>query len=338
MGSTSHQPASAPVAAVSAVCGALLLLAATACDGTFFADDVIVAKVGDATLTLAAFEELYASYEAIVTAELGAPGKAGIDSRRRFFLQDWALRQLFEEEGRRLGLVPSDADVRRAERGIRRMFLPGEYQRVLAERNIDGAIAGRRLAEDLAAIKVIAARISVPQVDESEIAAYYEENRQQFERPAEVDVQHMILTSEETAKDIARRLAKGEPFAQLALAYGQPGSLSLGLEGGIYSLAARDLPAPLQAEIAHLRDGEVSAPVPLDEEFHVLRLVARRPAGLYELAEVRTVIATSLGRKRLAQAYATLVVELRQRANPYELYYDRIPLLEERDQKDLEVP
>ena len=53
-------------------------------------------------------------------------------------------------------------------------------------------------------------------VEDSEIEAYYQEHREEFDRPAQVRARQIVLGSREEGERVLGLLRQGEPFAEVA--------------------------------------------------------------------------------------------------------------------------
>ncbi len=159
-----------------------------------------------------------------------------------------------------------------------------------------------------------------------EVAAYYREHDEEYNRPERVRARHVLRAvdrkSSDEAVETARaeiiaassRLAQGESFEALATELSQdPGSQ---IRGGDLGFFARGQMVREFEEVAFsLEPGETSEPVRSDFGFHLIRVEEREEAVNRPLEEVREEIATAILReealreeaKREAEALAERV-------------------------------
>ncbi len=72
-------------------------------------------------------------------------------------------------------------------------------------------------------------------ITDEEIETYFNENRSSFDEPEQVMASHILVDTEEEAKEIKKLLEQGEDFAQLAVSRStDSGSAQLGGDFGIF--------------------------------------------------------------------------------------------------------
>lgn len=148
-----------------------------------------------------------------------------------------------------------------------------------------------------------------PTVTDEAVRASYEEQAAKVEAEERARARHILVASEEEAKDIAARLAKGEDFEALAKELSLDGSKEFGGDLG-YFTAEEMVPAFSEAAFS-LDIGEVSEPVKTEFGWHLIKLEDRRTGGAQPFEDVENAIRMVL----LRQAVQDKLVELRQAAD-----------------------
>lgn len=137
-------------------------------------------------------------------------------------------------------------------------------------------------------------------VDDFEIYDYYEDRRDYFNNPFEVNIKEILVRTRMEAIDIIRKLDEGRDFSDLARRYSiRSWSARQGGEFGYF-------PSTAYGEIgriaAMLEPGQRFGPMLIDEGYTIFELIGKRPAeqaGAQELDEVEDSIEDILlGRKR----------------------------------------
>jgi peptidyl-prolyl cis-trans isomerase D len=131
------------------------------------------------------------------------------------------------------------------------------------------------------------------QIDEADVAGYYEDNASQFEDPEAVRVSRIFLSLGELdmemvaadASSLRERLEQGDDFAELAKRRSQDEKAESGGDWGEFEW--RRLSQEEQTVIQGLEQGELSQVVELTDGASLLKVVEKRPAVQKSLDQVR---------------------------------------------------
>ena len=109
----------------------------------------------------------------------------------------------------------------------------------------------------------------------------------------EIKASHILVDSEETARDLKDQLDQGAEFAELAAEHGTDGTRERGGDLGWFD---RTVMVPQFAEAAfEMEVGEVSEPVETQFGWHLIRVTDEREKPAPTLEEVRGELANELG-------------------------------------------
>ncbi len=240
------------------VAAALMLgvtLAVTA--GTAHAQDKVMATVDGRTITEA--ELKFAEFE--IGGDLG---NLPPETRRRVLVEYLIENQLFADaaEKAQLGSGKSFED-----------RLAYWRRRAMRDAYFDKAVKGE-IGEGLA-------------------KTFYEDQIKGMKPEEEVQARHILVDTEEKAKDIADKLTKGGDFAVLAKENSKdPGSKD---DGGMLGFFGRGQMVPqFEEAVFRLKKGEVSPPVKSQFGFHIIKLEDRRDKKLPSFDEVKDRILNSM--------------------------------------------
>ncbi|UCH82214.1 MAG: peptidylprolyl isomerase [Nitrospiraceae bacterium] len=108
-------------------------------------------------------------------------------------------------------------------------------------------------------------------LDDEMVKAFYDENSDKFRIGTEIKASHILVKTEDEAKDVAARLEKGTSFADLAK------TLSIdkasGQKGGDLGYFGRGKMVPeFERAVLNLKPGEISNPVSTRFGYHIIRL------------------------------------------------------------------
>ena len=147
-------------------------------------------------------------------------------------------------------------------------------------------------------------------ITEEDILAYYENERRIRAEQTQIKARQIVTPDEATAREIIRRLDRGEAFATLALAF----SLDRASResGGDMGYLNYDMLDPVLSEkIFAASDGKRLEPFETSQGWHIVEVISRRKAPVPSLDERREAIIALLKAKKLESRLA----ELRQKAN-----------------------
>lgn len=144
----------------------------------------------------------------------------------------------------------------------------------------------------------------VPTVTEDEMKKAYETESAKVAQTERVRARHILVATEQEAKQIRARLVKGEKFEDLAKKYSQDGSKEYGGDLG-YFTAPEMVPEFSKAAFA-LKPGEISQPVKTDFGWHIIKLEDRKMGGAQPYDQVKTAIRNILLRKKTQEKIISL--------------------------------
>lgn len=167
---------------------------------------------------------------------------------------------------------------------------------------------------------VFSANALLPQmtVSDEEVKKYYEEHRSEFGMPEQREAAHILIPVASQASEAEKRAAKAKAeqilqqvkqapakFAELAKKYSEdPGSAANGGDLGFFGHGM--MVKPFEDAAFSLKPGEISGLVQSDFGFHIIKLLAIKPAQIRQLAEVRSGIAQKLKQQKADDKFAEL--------------------------------
>lgn len=256
---------------------ALALVAAVACLSVFAvaaqpADDPVLAKVNGV--------ELHESDLALAEADIGQSLPPGAGDARR----DALLSYLID-----VTILATAAEAQKMQDG------PGFARKLAFVRN-------KVLMEALLDQATKAA------VSEEAMRKVYEESVSKLTPEEEVRARHILVDSEDKAKEVIAKLKAGGDFAALAKEYSKdPGAA----EGGDLGYFTKDQMVAEFADAAFkMKKGDISDPVKTQFGWHVIKLEDRRQKPVPAFEQVKDQIEQFLVRK----AQSDLVLKLRESA------------------------
>ena len=167
---------------------------------------------------------------------------------------------------------------------------------------------------------VLSADSLLPQVTvtDEEVKQYYEDRQADFGTQEQRQAAHILITVAKQASDADRQAAKAKAeqilqqikqspakFAALARQYSQdPGSAANGGDLGMFGRGA--MVKPFEDSVFGLKVGEVSGLVQTDFGYHIIKLIAVKPAKIQALSEVKSMIVQRLKAQRAGDKFSEL--------------------------------
>ncbi len=196
-----------------------------------------------------------------------------------------------------------------------------EVKEVLAGQGIDFEKWKNDIWEDLMIERLLAREVNrQAAVSGAEVRKYYQDNLQQFERPEQVRVRQIVVSSETEAQQALEQLQANPDFAAVARERSTAPEAELGGDLGYFSRG--DMPAEFNI-VFTLPKGGVSGVVKSPYGFHIFKLENKRPAGVMGLEEASPAIREKLLQEKQDRRYQQWLKELRSRTK-FEVNYQAL--------------
>lgn len=240
-----------------------------------FADDYVMLKVNQKDVTSSEVESIWES--------VAPGGNAGKLSQALPAVRDNVLRGVATEE-----------------------LLYGEALKQGLDKSPEVAKQLELLRKKLVVKQLLESRTK-DAVKEADIKREYDRVIAKVKDEQEVRARHILVSTEQEAKDLKARIDKGESFEKLAAEVSKdPGSAKDGGDLGYFT--KERMVKPFADAAFKLKKGEVSAPVKSDFGWHIIKLEDKRNVAPPAYNDVKEQISVSLQEKALA-AYVQQLVE-----------------------------
>ncbi len=182
-------------------------------------------------------------------------------------------------------------------------------QKAQADKLAEGPDFAKRLAylRDKALMETLLGRVAKDAATDAAIKATYDEAAKNQKPDTEYHAHHILVNTEEEAKNAAKRIKGGEDFAKVA------GEVSKdpGPKGGDLGWFTKDRMVPEFGDaVSKMEPNQISEPIKTQFGWHIVRLDEKRPKTFPPLDQVRDQVTRYVVQK----AQADLVTKLREGA------------------------
>jgi parvulin-like peptidyl-prolyl isomerase len=281
-----------------------------------------VAVVGDTTISQAAFDGLFAQYEAAYTAQerdFPAVGSPEYEQLRSDVVELLVQREMLEREAAALGITVTDEEVETRLDELKQQFYEGDeqkYQDELESFGITDETARNQLRSSIISQKLYDEVTKDVTVTDEEVRAYYDENTDEFTTPEVRDLAHILVKTEAEAKAIRKQLLDGADFAEIA----KESSLDegSGADGGNLGKNSKETYVKEFGDAAwELETGEISQPVKSEFGWHIIKALGDiEPEKVTPFADVEESIREQLLSGKRDEAMGAWVEEIRAKYAP----------------------
>lgn len=152
-------------------------------------------------------------------------------------------------------------------------------------------------------------------VTDTALQAAYDAKYKDFKPGTEYHAAHILVDSEEKAKEIKVQIDGGVTFADAAKTHGTDGTAASG--GDLGWFGAGMMVKPFEDAVAAMKPGELVGPVQTEFGWHLIQLLETRPAAAPALDDVREDLAAELEQKAV-QAHVQAVTKAAKIEKPGE--------------------
>jgi peptidyl-prolyl cis-trans isomerase C len=150
-------------------------------------------------------------------------------------------------------------------------------------------------------------------VDDQEVRDFYNRHQESFKLGEEVKAQHILVATEEEAKDILKRILKKESFSELAKNFSKDeGTAKNSGELGFFG-RGRMVPEFENAAFS-LKPGEISEPVKTQFGYHIIKVLEKKEGKMRGFEEVKSTIQRRLKLERQKTIFESYINDLKAKS------------------------
>jgi parvulin-like peptidyl-prolyl isomerase len=302
------------------LCALALVTGSAACRRDRGGDGPAAALVNGRPIPLAAIDAS-ARKDVLKKARFGADPRSpqALDHHRRQRLEEAVQEELLAQASESIAVPRLDDEIDARLRELSEAQPEGQKPLVVTDE------LRAQVRRKLRVERYLAAQgLSDPPVDEGEVRKLYESTKDSLRKPESMHVKHVLVKPEDgtapakaAAREKATRIladlrAGRTTFEDAAREHSACNSAASG--GDLGEVALGFMPAPFERAALALAPGAVGGPVESTFGYHLVQLVARRPAYTPDLETARPFLARYLKGGASAKLIAAHVEQLRARA------------------------
>ncbi len=185
-----------------------------------------------------------------------------------------------------------------------------DARRNLLETEPEFKAAIARVRETMLANYAAEKVVGAVKVSDDEVLAYYNENKDQFMEGEHANASHILVDSEEKAKEILEKISTGSiSFEDAASEYSKCPSKERG--GNLGDFTHGQMVPEFDSAVFAMNEGEISLPVKTQFGYHLIKLNSKSEASVAPFEAVATELHSSLLNKKRHEAYQKKVNQLK---------------------------
>ncbi len=285
----------------------------------------IVARINDQVISLSDYDR--AEQQLDQEAQQEGWSQQELYRQKHDLLRSLIDKQLLLSKGKEMGINGDDGVIRRLDdmRKQYHMATMDDLQKAAEAQGVSWEDLKEQIRENVITSDVISQEVA-PKiiVTPSEIQAYYDEHKQDFEQPEEERLSEILIptanpddaaqvaSAEKQADNIEDRLKAGADFATLARADSSGPTAAQGGELGDYKRGV--LPKVMEDATFSLKPGQWTQPIRTRQGWLILEVTQHQDAGLQPLSAVQDQIQQAVGMQKMQPALRAYLTQLRNQA------------------------
>ncbi len=150
--------------------------------------------------------------------------------------------------------------------------------------------------------------IGKEEVSEKEIEDFYQQYKENFQKPEMLNASHILVDSEEKANEVAEEIKNGMSFEDAAMKYSSCPSKEQG--GNLGEFGRGQMVPEFENAALEMEAGTISNPVKSQFGYHIIKLNEKMPASLSSIEDTKDEITNQIIRMKQQNKYMDKVSEL----------------------------
>lgn len=286
--------------------------------------DNVVATVNGDKITRQQYDDRYGILKASYEAETGASLDTKKDKETIKKLEDQAyddlvVQKLLDQEASKQGVKVTDKEIDdniNYIKSIKNKTDPEGYEKFLKDLGLNTKQVEALVKEELVYRKMGEKATAGVVISDQEAKTYYEQNQKMFEEPAGIQIYHILVEKEETAREVLKKINAGEDWNKLASEYSMDESNKN--SGGDLGPVSESSPFVEEFKTAalKLKPGEITQE-PVKSQFgcHIIKAGENVPASITPFDKMKDLIKSQLENENKAKTFRQYIDNLKKKAD-----------------------
>lgn len=242
-------------------------------------------------------------------------GKTTMENIKKQLLEDMINNVIIEQEAKKRGIEITEDELEKRLDELKTQF-GGEqnFEEFLKEQGLSLDDVKKNVTQEMLYSQLLDEATKDVEVTEKEVKEYYDLHKNEFkESPDEVRARHILVSSEEKAREILKQIKDGSDFAELAKKNSEdPVSAEKGGDLGYFSRG--QMVAPFEKAAFELEPGQVSDIVKTDFGYHIIKVEDKKIYPVYEFQKVEDEIRKTLLSNRKNEVFTEKLNEWKNKS------------------------
>jgi peptidyl-prolyl cis-trans isomerase SurA len=297
----------------------------------------IVARVNNEIITTSDLKRSREQMRTELQQQAGADATALIAEREKDVLRDLIDQQLLVQRGKDEGITAETEVIKRLDEIRKSMNLESmeDLEKAAQQQGVSFEDFKSNLRNGIITQQIIGQEVGRKlNITPSDVAKYYEEHKREFERPEQIELAEILVSTqaepdsdkdasapaaedpekiaaaEAKAKQLLASIRAGAKFEEVAKKESNGPTAAQGGDLGAFKRGA--LAKELEDKTFNMKEGEVSDVIRTKQGFIILKVLKHQAAGVPELKEVEGKIYENLYYQRLQPALRAFLTKLRE--------------------------
>lgn len=266
-----------------------------------------VAMVNGEAIDTAYFEQRVIE---VLSEDLGKPETSAILPVSLEIVNQLVDERLILGRGKDLGLEVTEEEINDVYQQILRDYQEKSLPEVLSNQGMDWSSWKENIRRQLLIEKVVASDVySKIRINPEDVAAYYQENKQDFQQLEQVKLGHIKAETREEAEEIVKQVKRKKNFEEIARQVEPEGIWQQGYK--TYEELLPEFPAALKRK----RRGYITGVIETSFGFYILKVIDYKRARGRKLKEVAGDIEKTLTDQKRDKEFSGWIKDIRQRSD-----------------------